>query len=90
VCRVGTCFNALTGKQAIRRDLNGPHPSVPAELEPFLDFVSGISDLPVLRKSYSVPLSKVNKPLDWDYVVPATARALYNVPEGGLNFLNSQ
>jgi len=79
-----------SGVKVVRRFLDGALPSVRADLQQYLEFVSGISQLPVLRQEKNAPVKAPAPALD--FVIPATARALYSIPAGArsTSSLNSQ
>ena len=72
-----------SGVKVFRRHLDGDLPTIPENLLPHLEFVSGISQLPVMRKAKEAPATPQTT-ASYDYVIPATNRVLYNIPAGNI------
>src|SRR4051794_25905094 len=68
--------------KVVRRHLDGALPTVREDLAMHLDFISGISQLPVVRNTKEGPINPLEPAAALDYVIPASCRALYNIPVG--------
>lgn len=78
---INSCITIIIGTKVIRRHLDGALPTIRPDLAEYVEFVSGISQLPVMRQAKVAP-PDFAPDASYDYVIPATTRALYGIPAG--------
>jgi tripeptidyl-peptidase-1 len=79
-----------SGYVTYRRDLFGSFPRLPQEFNEHIDFVSGLGQLPKVRKNKHSSI--VNDAQTFAFNIPDTMRRVYQIPEGtkGTSSKNTQ
>jgi len=81
-----------SGYTVLRRHIEDRHPVFPMHIQAHIEFMTGVSALPKVRKDLPKrSIKKVGADI-YNFNIPATMRQLYNIPAGtnGTNRANSQ